>query len=143
MAAPFGAGRLERLSLQRCCFQGSLSSCCFLVGDWWLPDLCSLPPLNLSLLLCQEISGWYYLLGEALGRTKHLKVARRRLRPLRGRRIPPLASAQTHCPPKASPTPPFPGSSINPCVLWHASPQTATQTVGPGTSHEHLLECNL
>lgn len=39
------------LSLQRCCFQGSLSSCCFLVGDWWLPDLCSLPPLNLSLLL--------------------------------------------------------------------------------------------
>ncbi|XP_015422625.1 PREDICTED: regulator of G-protein signaling 3-like, partial [Myotis davidii] len=31
----------------------------------------------------KEISGWYYLLGEALGRTKHLKVARRRLRPLR------------------------------------------------------------
>nr|XP_055157654.1 regulator of G-protein signaling 3 isoform X2 [Nyctereutes procyonoides] len=31
----------------------------------------------------KEISGWYYLLGEDLGRTKHLKVARRRLRPLR------------------------------------------------------------
>ncbi|ELK08240.1 Regulator of G-protein signaling 3 [Pteropus alecto] len=31
----------------------------------------------------KEISGWYYLLGKALGRTKHLKVARRRLRPLR------------------------------------------------------------
>ncbi|EAW87390.1 regulator of G-protein signaling 3 isoform 11 [Homo sapiens] len=31
----------------------------------------------------KEISGWYYLLGEHLGRTKHLKVARRRLRPLR------------------------------------------------------------
>ncbi|XP_051043883.1 regulator of G-protein signaling 3 isoform X4 [Phodopus roborovskii] len=30
----------------------------------------------------KEISGWYYLLGEDLGRTKHLKVARRRLRPL-------------------------------------------------------------
>uniref|UniRef100_UPI000187C237 Regulator of G-protein signaling 3 n=1 Tax=Homo sapiens TaxID=9606 RepID=UPI000187C237 len=27
----------------------------------------------------KEISGWYYLLGEHLGRTKHLKVARRRL----------------------------------------------------------------
>ncbi|XP_015347653.1 regulator of G-protein signaling 3 isoform X1 [Marmota marmota marmota] len=31
----------------------------------------------------KEVSGWYYLLGEDLGRTKHLKVARRRLRPLR------------------------------------------------------------
>ncbi|XP_045738940.2 regulator of G-protein signaling 3 isoform X1 [Mirounga angustirostris] len=31
----------------------------------------------------KEISGWYYLLGEDLGRTKHLKVARRRLRALR------------------------------------------------------------
>ncbi|XP_074218133.1 regulator of G-protein signaling 3 isoform X3 [Camelus bactrianus] len=31
----------------------------------------------------KEINGWYYLLGEDLGRTKHLKVARRRLRPLR------------------------------------------------------------
>uniref|UniRef100_A0A8D1DAA2 Regulator of G-protein signaling 3 n=1 Tax=Sus scrofa TaxID=9823 RepID=A0A8D1DAA2_PIG len=31
----------------------------------------------------KEISGWYYLLGEDLGLTKHLKVARRRLRPLR------------------------------------------------------------
>uniref|UniRef100_A0A8C5L2G5 Regulator of G-protein signaling 3 n=1 Tax=Jaculus jaculus TaxID=51337 RepID=A0A8C5L2G5_JACJA len=31
----------------------------------------------------KEISGWYYLLGEDLGRTKHLKVARRRLRPLK------------------------------------------------------------
>ncbi|KAM8803341.1 regulator of G-protein signaling 3 isoform 3-T4 [Rhynchonycteris naso] len=31
----------------------------------------------------KEISGWYYLLGEDLGRTKHLKVARRRLWPLR------------------------------------------------------------
>ncbi|XP_032979959.1 regulator of G-protein signaling 3 isoform X1 [Rhinolophus ferrumequinum] len=31
----------------------------------------------------KEISGWYYLLGQDLGRTKHLKVARRRLRPLR------------------------------------------------------------
>ncbi|RLW00433.1 hypothetical protein DV515_00008945 [Chloebia gouldiae] len=28
----------------------------------------------------QEISGWYYLLGEDLGRTKHLKVAMRRLK---------------------------------------------------------------
>lgn len=36
------------------------------------------------LLSRQEISGWYYLLGEDLGRTKHLKVARRRLQPLRG-----------------------------------------------------------
>uniref|UniRef100_A0A8C9DPS1 Regulator of G protein signaling 3 n=1 Tax=Prolemur simus TaxID=1328070 RepID=A0A8C9DPS1_PROSS len=32
----------------------------------------------------KEISGWYYLLGEDLGRTKHLKVARRRLRPMPG-----------------------------------------------------------
>ncbi|MBZ3889876.1 Regulator of G-protein signaling 3 [Sciurus carolinensis] len=31
----------------------------------------------------KEVSGWYYLLGKDLGRTKHLKVARRRLRPLR------------------------------------------------------------
>ncbi|XP_045877705.1 regulator of G-protein signaling 3 isoform X2 [Meles meles] len=31
----------------------------------------------------KEVSGWYYLLGEDLGRTKHLKVARRRLRPRR------------------------------------------------------------
>ncbi|XP_060055973.1 regulator of G-protein signaling 3 isoform X2 [Erinaceus europaeus] len=31
----------------------------------------------------KEISGWYYLLGKDLGQTKHLKVARRRLRPLR------------------------------------------------------------
>ncbi|XP_036846441.2 regulator of G-protein signaling 3 isoform X2 [Manis javanica] len=31
----------------------------------------------------KEISGWYYLLGETLGRTKHLKVARRRLQPRR------------------------------------------------------------
>ncbi|XP_047555349.1 regulator of G-protein signaling 3 isoform X1 [Lutra lutra] len=32
----------------------------------------------------KEVSGWYYLLGEDLGRTKHLKVARRRrLQPLR------------------------------------------------------------
>ncbi|KAK2120186.1 hypothetical protein P7K49_001572 [Saguinus oedipus] len=31
----------------------------------------------------QEISGWYYLLGEHLGRTKHLKVATRRLQLLR------------------------------------------------------------
>ncbi|KAL8174280.1 UNVERIFIED_CONTAM: hypothetical protein K2H54_041380 [Gekko kuhli] len=28
----------------------------------------------------KEISGWYYLLGEDLGRTKHLKVAARRLK---------------------------------------------------------------
>uniref|UniRef100_A0A8C8BT60 Regulator of G-protein signaling 3 n=1 Tax=Otus sunia TaxID=257818 RepID=A0A8C8BT60_9STRI len=32
----------------------------------------------------QEISGWYYLLGEDLGRTKHLKVAMRRLKQSRG-----------------------------------------------------------
>uniref|UniRef100_A0A669Q522 Regulator of G protein signaling 3 n=1 Tax=Phasianus colchicus TaxID=9054 RepID=A0A669Q522_PHACC len=32
----------------------------------------------------QEISGWYYLLGEDLGRTKHLKVAVRRLKKSRG-----------------------------------------------------------
>lgn len=32
----------------------------------------------------QEISGWYYLLGEDLGRTKHLKVAVRRLKKNRG-----------------------------------------------------------
>ncbi|KAM6183647.1 regulator of G-protein signaling 3 isoform 2-T2 [Erethizon dorsatum] len=31
----------------------------------------------------KDISGWYYLLGEDMGWTKHLKVARRRLRPLR------------------------------------------------------------
>ncbi|KFQ21695.1 Regulator of G-protein signaling 3, partial [Merops nubicus] len=30
------------------------------------------------LALHKEISGWYYLLGEDLGRTKHLKVAVRR-----------------------------------------------------------------
>ncbi|KFW68740.1 Regulator of G-protein signaling 3, partial [Pygoscelis adeliae] len=30
------------------------------------------------LTLHKEISGWYYLLGEDLGRTKHLKVATRR-----------------------------------------------------------------
>ncbi|XP_074968689.1 regulator of G-protein signaling 3 isoform X3 [Phalacrocorax aristotelis] len=32
------------------------------------------------LFLDKEISGWYYLLGEELGRTKHLKVAMRRLK---------------------------------------------------------------
>ncbi|XP_054704530.1 regulator of G-protein signaling 3 isoform X2 [Grus americana] len=32
------------------------------------------------LTLDKEISGWYYLLGEDLGRTKHLKVATRRLK---------------------------------------------------------------
>ncbi|XP_071430483.1 regulator of G-protein signaling 3 isoform X3 [Pithys albifrons albifrons] len=32
------------------------------------------------LTLDKEISGWYYLLGEDLGRTKHLKVAMRRLK---------------------------------------------------------------
>ncbi|XP_074779734.1 regulator of G-protein signaling 3 isoform X1 [Athene noctua] len=32
------------------------------------------------LSLNKEISGWYYLLGEDLGRTKHLKVAMRRLK---------------------------------------------------------------
>lgn len=48
---------------------------------WGLCLLC----LSMSCLpLGQEVSGWYYLLGEDLGRTKHLKVARRRLRPLRG-----------------------------------------------------------
>ncbi|KAM9083162.1 regulator of G-protein signaling 3 isoform 2-T5 [Megaptera novaeangliae] len=31
----------------------------------------------------KETSGWYYLLREDLGQTKHLKVARRRLQPLR------------------------------------------------------------
>ncbi|XP_059494174.1 regulator of G-protein signaling 3a isoform X1 [Stegostoma tigrinum] len=31
-----------------------------------------------------EVNGWYYLLGEDLGRTKHLKVATRRLKPVRG-----------------------------------------------------------
>ncbi|XP_063116471.1 regulator of G-protein signaling 3 isoform X3 [Cavia porcellus] len=35
------------------------------------------------LTLNKDISGWYYLLGEDMGWTKHLKVARRRLRPLR------------------------------------------------------------
>ncbi|KFP91642.1 Regulator of G-protein signaling 3, partial [Apaloderma vittatum] len=30
------------------------------------------------LTLDKEVSGWYYLLGEDLGRTKHLKVAMRR-----------------------------------------------------------------
>uniref|UniRef100_A0A452F0E1 Regulator of G protein signaling 3 n=1 Tax=Capra hircus TaxID=9925 RepID=A0A452F0E1_CAPHI len=53
-------------------------------ADRWLPAPCPLPSLRMSRLLSQqEINGWYYLLGEALGRTKHLKVARRRLRPLR------------------------------------------------------------
>ncbi|XP_026514264.1 regulator of G-protein signaling 3 [Terrapene carolina triunguis] len=37
----------------------------------------------------KEVSGWYYLLGEDLGRTKHLKVATRRLKQSRE---PPLAS---------------------------------------------------
>ncbi|XP_071621925.1 regulator of G-protein signaling 3 isoform X3 [Heliangelus exortis] len=32
------------------------------------------------LTLEKEVSGWYYLLGEDLGRTKHLKVATRRLK---------------------------------------------------------------
>ncbi|XP_078281926.1 regulator of G-protein signaling 3-like isoform X7 [Rhinoraja longicauda] len=32
----------------------------------------------------KEINGWYYLLGEDLGRTKHLKVAARRLKPTQG-----------------------------------------------------------
>ncbi|XP_055576741.1 regulator of G-protein signaling 3 isoform X1 [Falco cherrug] len=32
------------------------------------------------LTLEKEVSGWYYLLGEDLGRTKHLKVAMRRLK---------------------------------------------------------------
>uniref|UniRef100_A0A8B9CPE3 Regulator of G protein signaling 3 n=1 Tax=Anser brachyrhynchus TaxID=132585 RepID=A0A8B9CPE3_9AVES len=36
------------------------------------------------LALDKEISGWYYLLGEDLGRTKHLKVAVRRLKQSRG-----------------------------------------------------------
>uniref|UniRef100_A0A8C2VL70 Regulator of G protein signaling 3 n=2 Tax=Chinchilla lanigera TaxID=34839 RepID=A0A8C2VL70_CHILA len=31
----------------------------------------------------KDISGWYYLLGEDMGWTKHLKVTRRRLRPIR------------------------------------------------------------
>ncbi|XP_051955015.1 regulator of G-protein signaling 3-like [Xyrauchen texanus] len=31
--------------------------------------------------LSKEIKGWYYLLGEELGRSKHLKVASRRIRP--------------------------------------------------------------
>ncbi|OPJ67958.1 regulator of G-protein signaling 3 isoform B [Patagioenas fasciata monilis] len=35
------------------------------------------------LTLDKEISGWYYLLGEDLGRTKHLKVATRRLKQTR------------------------------------------------------------
>ncbi|KAL4623319.1 regulator of G-protein signaling 3-like [Arapaima gigas] len=34
--------------------------------------------------LTKEISGWYYLLGEELGKTKHLKVASRRLKPTSG-----------------------------------------------------------
>uniref|UniRef100_H3B7M0 Regulator of G protein signaling 3 n=1 Tax=Latimeria chalumnae TaxID=7897 RepID=H3B7M0_LATCH len=33
----------------------------------------------------KEIGGWYYLLGEELGRTKHLKVATRRLKPHLGK----------------------------------------------------------
>ncbi|XP_059850014.1 regulator of G-protein signaling 3a isoform X2 [Hypanus sabinus] len=32
----------------------------------------------------KEINGWYYLLGEDLGRTKHLKVAARRLKHIQG-----------------------------------------------------------
>ncbi|XP_072421679.1 regulator of G-protein signaling 3-like isoform X2 [Chiloscyllium punctatum] len=36
------------------------------------------------LALDKEVNGWYYLLGEDLGRTKHLKVATRRLKPVRG-----------------------------------------------------------
>lgn len=44
----------------------------------WLGEM----GLNMQELLPspQEISGWYYLLGEDLGRTKHLKVAMRRLK---------------------------------------------------------------
>ncbi|XP_042193240.1 regulator of G-protein signaling 3a isoform X1 [Callorhinchus milii] len=34
--------------------------------------------------LDKDINGWYYLLGEDLGRTKHLKVATRRLKPNQG-----------------------------------------------------------
>ncbi|KAK2535061.1 hypothetical protein Q9966_006836 [Columba livia] len=40
------------------------------------------------LTLDKEISGWYYLLGEDLGRTKHLKVATRRLKQSRGVCVP-------------------------------------------------------
>ncbi|XP_029115550.1 regulator of G-protein signaling 3-like [Scleropages formosus] len=36
--------------------------------------------------LTKEISGWYYLLGEELGKTKHLKVASRRLKPTSGKK---------------------------------------------------------
>ncbi|XP_067825725.1 regulator of G-protein signaling 3a isoform X2 [Heptranchias perlo] len=36
------------------------------------------------LALDKDINGWYYLLGEDLGRTKHLKVATRRLKPIQG-----------------------------------------------------------
>lgn len=38
------------------------------------------PCINSFFPPTQEISGWYYLLGEDLGRTKHLKVASRRLK---------------------------------------------------------------
>ncbi len=41
---------------------GSVSNCVFHIFCW------------------QEIRGWYYLLGEELGRSKHLKVASRRIR---------------------------------------------------------------
>lgn len=42
------------------------------------------PRIHNCFLPTQEISGWYYLLGEDLGRTKHLKVAVRRLKQSRG-----------------------------------------------------------
>ncbi|XP_074871682.1 regulator of G-protein signaling 3 isoform X3 [Carettochelys insculpta] len=43
------------------------------------------------LTLDKEVSGWYYLLGEDLGRTKHLKVATRRLKQSRE---PPLGNPE-------------------------------------------------
>ena len=44
--------------------------------------------LSVCLLSSQDICGWYYLLGEELGRSKHLKVAARRIRRPAGKEKP-------------------------------------------------------
>ncbi|OXB80650.1 UNVERIFIED_CONTAM: hypothetical protein H355_005579 [Colinus virginianus] len=55
-------------------------------GSFGQPDMKwrTCPNTESFFLPMQEISGWYYLLGEDLGRTKHLKVAVRRLKKSRG-----------------------------------------------------------
>ena len=99
----------------------------------------SATPSMSYLPLWQEISGWYYLLGEDLGRTKHLKVARRRLRPLRGM-CTHLQLLPRCAPPMASPLLPSWVAAPVPVFCGSCHP-SYDQTMGPGTLHEYLLEC--